>query len=352
VSSLGTPALVVIFLAASAATWMAGGVLSRTTDSLDARLGLGEELGGLLLLAVAGSLPELAITISAASQGNLDIAAGNLIGGIAMQTMVLVICDVAAGERPLTFLVGALTPVLEAMSVVLVVSIVLMGALLPHTTAIGGVVSPASIGIVIAWLLGVYVVNRVRKAPRWKVDMPGSHPGRRHRTQPHPEVEHPYARHTTAFVAGAFGLACLVTLLAGVGLETTGNELADRAGVNGVIFGATVLAAVTALPEISSGVVAVKLGDNALAIGDIFGGNSFQLCLFLVADLIAGKPVLPFAGTLNGWLAALGIGLTAIYAVGIVGRPYKGIGRLGPDSLVALVLFGLGVAGLFVLAQH
>jgi len=349
VSSLGTPVLALIFLAAAAATWTAGGVLSRATDSLDIRFGLGEEMGGLVLLAVAGSLPEVAITITSASQGNLDIAAGNLIGGIAMQTMVLVICDVAAGERPVTYLVGALTPVLEGMLVVLVVSIGLMGALLPNTTAIGGVVSPASIGIVIAWLGGLYVVNRVRKEPRWKVYMPGSHPGRRHRSQPRPEGEHPYARRSTAYVAAVFGIACLVTLVAGVGLATTGNDLADRAGINGVIFGATILAAVTALPEISSSIVAVKLGDNALAIGDIFGGNSFQLCLFLLADLIAGEPVLPHAGDLNGWLAALGIALTAIYASGMVGRPYTGLGRLGPDSLLAIVMFGLGIGGLFVL---
>ena len=44
-----------------------------------------------------------------------------------------------------------LSPVLEALLVTLVVSGVLMGALLPPTTAIGGVVSPASIGIVVVW---------------------------------------------------------------------------------------------------------------------------------------------------------------------------------------------------------
>ena len=75
-AGLGSPLLVVIFLAASAATWVAGVALSKTTDALDARFGLGEELGGLILLAVAGSLPELAITISAAASGNLPLAAG------------------------------------------------------------------------------------------------------------------------------------------------------------------------------------------------------------------------------------------------------------------------------------
>ena len=119
--------------------------------------------------------------------------------------------------------------------------------------------------------------------------------------------------------------------------------------MNGVIFGATVLALATALPEISSGIAAVRLGDNALALGDIFGGNAFQLCLFLLADLVAGSPVLPQAGDLNAWLASLGVGLTAIYAMGVIIRPLRCFGRLGPDSLLALALFVVGIAGLFVI---
>lgn len=346
---LATPFVVLLFAGGAAATWAAGVLLSRTTDALDVRLGLGEELGGIVLLAVAGTLPEIAITVVAAASGNLGLAAGNLIGGIAVQTIVLAVCDFAAGRRrPLTFLVGALTPVLEAMLVILVVSGVLMGALLPPSTAIGPV-SPASIAIVLVWLAGVYGIDRVRKAPRWSVSMPGSRPGRRHRREPHPEQPHPFASSSTARVAAFFLGACAVTLVAGVSLELTANSLADRAGVNGVIFGATVLAAATALPEVSSGIAAVRLGDNALAMGDIFGGNAFQLCLFLVADLIAGAPVLPSAGTLNSWLAALGVALTAVYAIGIVARPQRCWLRLGPDSLLALALFAVGIAGLFAL---
>jgi cation:H+ antiporter len=342
--------LVLVFVAGSVATWVAGTALSKTTDALDARLGLGQELGGILLLAIAGSLPELAITVSAAAGGHLDLAAGNLIGGIAVQTMVLVICDIAVGKQPpLTYLVGALTPVLEGLLVVLVVSGVLMGALLRPSTAIGGVVSPASLAIVIVWLIGVYVINRVRKDPRWSISMPGSHPGRHHRTEPHPEQPHPYRAWSTGRVAALFGVVCAVILVAGVALEISGNTLADRAGINGVIFGATVLATATALPEISSGIAAVRLGDNALALGDIFGGNAFQVCLFLLADIIAGAPVLPSAGKLNGWLASLGVALTAIYAAGIIARPEHARFRLGPDSIFALIVFGLGMAGLFVL---
>lgn len=347
-AGLASPLLLLIFLAGAAATWVAGIGLSKSTDALDARLGLGDEIGGLILLSIAGSLPELAITISAAASGNLGLAAGNLIGGIAIQTMVLLLCDIAAGpRRPLTYLVGALTPVLEALLVVMVVSGVAMGSLLKPSTAIGGVVSPASLAIVVVWLLGLYLINRSRKDPRWTVSVPGSKPGRPHRRVPHTEQAHPYAGRSTRYVGLIFGIACAVTLAAGVLLEESGNELANRLGVNGVIFGATVLAAASALPEISSGIAAVRLGDNALAIGDIFGGNAFQVCLFIVADLVAGKPVLPSAGPLNAWLGALGVALTAIYGFGVIGRPLHCWFRMGPDSLLALAVFGLGIAGLF-----
>jgi cation:H+ antiporter len=349
VTGLASPLLVLIFVAGSAATWLAGILLSKTTDALDSRWGLGDDLGGLILLSVAGSLPELAITISAASSGNLGLAAGNLVGGIAIQTMVLLLCDYAVGPaRPLTYLVGRLTPVLEALLVIILVAEVEMGALLKPSTAIGGVVSPASVGIVVIWLVGLFLINRAGKDPRWKVTMPGSSPGRRRRERRKPEQPHPFASFSTTRVALLFGLASLVTLCAGVALEESGNELANRLGINGVIFGATVLAGATALPEISSGIAAVRLGDHALAMGDIFGGNAFQVCLFLVADLVAGKPVLPAAaGNLNAWLGALGVALTAIYGFGVIGRPEHTHARLGPDSLLALVLFGLGIAGLF-----
>lgn len=180
--------------------------------------------------------------------------------------------------------------------------------------------------------------------------MPGSRPGRRHRREPHPERPHPFAASSTVRVAWIFVFACAVTLVAGVALEVSGNLLADRAGVNGVIFGATILATATALPEISSGIGAVRLGDNALALGDIFGGNAFQVCLFLLADLIAGAPVLPSTGVLNSWLASLGVALTAVYIIGVVARPQRCRARLGPDSILALAVFGLGLAGLVVLA--
>jgi cation:H+ antiporter len=350
--SLSTSVLALIFVIAAAATWIAGIGLAKTTDTIDRRFGLGEALGGLILLAIAGSLPELAITISAAAKGNLGLAAGNLIGGIAIQTMVIVICDAAASRtQALSFLVGSLVPVLEGLLVILVVAEVLMGALLPEHVRIGSM-SPASIAIVVSWVLGVYVLNRARNSPAWEIEMPGAKPGRpHHRVEPPASAPPSRLTSSTARAAVVFAGACVVTLLAGVALELSGDRLATKAGVNGVIFGATVLAAASALPEISSGIAAVRLGDHQLAVADIFGGNAFQVCLFLVADLIAGKPVLPRSGHLNSWLAGLAIVLTIVYAAGVIVRPRRCYIRLGVDSIVVVGLFAIGLAGLFAISH-
>jgi cation:H+ antiporter len=351
VPSLGGPALIAVFLLAAVATWFAGGYLSRATDALDDRLELGDALGGVILLAIAGSLPELAITVSAALQGSLDIAAGNLIGGIAAQTLVLVLCDrVVRGDRPLTFLVGSLTPVVEALLVVAVSGVMLLGTMLPASTAIGPF-SPASLGILVAWIVGVAVLGRLRRGEPWTVTMPGSQAGRRRRRERHPKVDKPYAGRSTVAIAGIFGAASLVTLIAGVALERSGNGLADLAGINGVVFGATFLAAATALPEISSGIAAVRLGDHQLAVADIFGGNAFQLCLFVLADLIAGRPVLPEAGPSNAWLGALGIVMTVVVAGGVIVRTQRRYGGLGIDSIVNVVVYALGIVGLLSLTR-
>lgn len=129
-----------------------------------------------------------------------------------------------------------------------------------------------------------------------------------------------FERMSTRAVVGAFLLASAVTLVAGVMLEQTGNELADDLGMNGGIFGATILAAVTSLPEISSGLQAVRLGSVELAMSDIYGGNAVQLTFFLLADILAQEPVLSSASAESLWLGALSAVVTGVFAYGVLVR--------------------------------
>jgi cation:H+ antiporter len=345
-TDLSTGAVFGLFVLASVVTWLAGVMLADTTDMLDERFGLGEALGGLILLGFAGTLPEIAITVSAAHSGDLDLATGNLLGGIAMQTLVLVLLDAVSGSRtPLTALSTVLEPIVEALLVILLLAIALLGHLLPASDAIGSV-SPTSVMLVVVWFGGVLLLNRLRTSQRWRAVT--EHIESVMVTQPPPSTGRPgrFDRARTRTVVFAFGVGAVVTLLAGVVLERTSDELAGRWGLTGVLFGATILAAATALPEISTGLRAVRLGRVGLAMGDIFGGNQVQLTLFLLADLVAGQPVLQTVTPNTAWLGGVGIIVTALYAVGLVVRPGRKFLGIGPDSLLVVVAYVIGLAGL------
>jgi cation:H+ antiporter len=60
--------------------------------------------------------------------------------------------------------------------------------------------------------------------------------------------------------------------------------------------------------------------------------------------------VLPLAQDNDVYLAALGILLTAVYVVGLIFRPRRQMFGLGLDSLAVLILYVVGVAGLFAIA--
>ena len=147
-----------------------------------------------------------------------------------------------------------------------------------------------------------------------------------------------------------FGVAAALTLIAGVTIERSGERIAGELGLDGAVFGATILAAATSLPEVSTGIASVKLGDYELAVSDIFGGNAFLPVLFLVASLLSGQAVLPDAAPTDRYLTALAILLTVVYMTGLLFRSPRRVWRLGLDSTAVVLLYALGIAGLVAVA--
>jgi Ca2+/Na+ antiporter len=239
--NLGTPAVLLIFGVAVGITWIAGVFLSDATDGLDDRFHLGSALGGMLLLGFAGTLPEIAITVSAALNDNLDMATGNLLGGIAMQTLILAFLDLTSKRaRSLTRLSDAAEPMVEALLVILLMALALTGPLLDADATIGPV-SPASIAIVVFYVAGMGTLSRIRQRQPWAVTVSATHRerDRQRATQgTASEPERKYANAPTGRIITAFSVASLATLVAGVLLERTGDTLADRWGINGAIFSA------------------------------------------------------------------------------------------------------------------
>lgn len=340
---LSLTVLVGAFAVAVVVTWVAGLSLAKTTAVLSDQLKLGQAIGGLLLLAVATNLPEIAITFSAALNGEMELAVGNLLGGVAIQTVVLVALDAAGGKgQPLTSRANSLELVLEGILVVAVLAVAVMGAQLPAGDgAVSVIVAPAIIFAI--WAAGVWIMMQARRDLPWQTVAKVAAS-----TTPAPQATRssPPAKRGPWRAVAAFSVAGLATLVAGVVLERTGTVIADRIGLSGVIFGATVLAAATSLPELSTGIASIRMKDYQLAVSDIFGGNAFLPALLLPAALISGQAGLPEAGATTVLLAALGILLTCIYVVGLILRPpHKWLG-LGIDSWLVLLLYAVGVGAL------
>ncbi len=349
--SLPLWASLLLFVLCAVAIWIAGISLSNYTDVLSERLHLGTALGGLILLAVATNLPELAITITAARNGQVDVAVSNLLGGIAIQTVVLVALDAfgVGARRPLTYQAASLQLVLEGAAVVAVLAVVVMGAQLPKS-AIAFRLTPDVVAIAVVWMVGLLLTQRASKLP-WQDN--GNPPD----AQPQPRGHSVKKRAADATKKGVsttkalavFSAAAVVTLVAGALLEQSGSQAANHVGLSGVLFGATVLAAATSLPELSTGITAVRGGDYQLAFGDIFGGNAFLPVLLLLAAVISGKAILPNAHNSDLYLTALGVLLTIIFMAGLLFRPRKEHARLGVDSIAVLVVYLVGVVGLTIL---
>lgn len=340
--------LLALFGVAMVVIWIAGIWLTRATDAIDSKFKLGSAFGGLLILGIATSLPEIAIVVTAATQRHYGMIIGTLIGGIAIQTAVIAILDARTkGKRPLTFAAASLTLVLEAAVVILVTTAALMAIrtplVVPHTD-----LSMASVFILAIWLFGLWLVHRSRKGLPWKAEAVASTPGRLHKER-RAIMNHPAFRDGTTFkIFAVFGVAALVTLIAGVALEEIGNNLADAYHINSGIFAATVIAFTGALPNISTGIGSIDLGDYQLAMSDIFGGNAFLPALFVVCDLITRNAVMRNASSSDVWFAALGVLLTAVYLIGLIVRPKRRYFRLGVDSICVVALYVAGVVALTV----
>jgi cation:H+ antiporter len=245
---------------------------------------------------------------------------------------------------------ASLTLVLEAALVLAVLAVTIAASQLPAGLTFARL-EPGAVLIVVVWLAGLALIGGPGQRLPWQEA--GQPPDGQEKARGHARKQAEKAAtgrgHRTARIAATFGVAAMLTLVAGVTIEQSGEAFFGGLGLKGVVFGATVLALATALPEISTGLVAARHGDYQLAMGDIFGGNAFLPALFLLATLISGGSVLSQAKAPDIYLTALAALLTVVYLVGLVFRPKRQVAGLGWDSIAVLALYVLGVVGLTVL---
>jgi len=151
-----------------------------------------------------------------------------------------------------------------------------------------------------------------------------------------------------------FILCAAAITTAGYFLSKYGDVIAEKTGLGRAWIGAILIAGVTSLPELASGVSAVAWLDAPnLAAGAALGSCLFNLMLIAVMDL-AYQPgrVLANAQEVHILSGGLGVLLLGLVALGVlIGPVMNGFGVLGVGflSIVIVVLYAIGgkmIAGL------
>lgn len=157
----------------------------------------------------------------------------------------------------------------------------------------------------------------------------------------------------TTFIWLQFFLAAAVLGYAGYRLVGYGTAIAERTGLGGTFVGLALLATITSLPELSTGISAVTVANQPnLAVGDALGSCAFNLLILLMLELLHPKEsIFSCASQRHILAAALGVILIASVGFGIVlqtGPLNFGIGHIGVMTPVAIASYVIALRLVYV----
>lgn len=142
-------------------------------------------------------------------------------------------------------------------------------------------------------------------------------------------------------------LCAVLIFWAGSLLSKYGDVIAEKTGLGRAWIGAILIAGVTSLPELASGVSAVAwLHVPNLAAGAVLGSCLFNLALIAMIDL-AYQPgrVLANAQDVHILSGGLGVLMLGIVAIGVlIGPALNGFGLFGV-SVLSIIILGLYAIG-------
>jgi cation:H+ antiporter len=148
-------------------------------------------------------------------------------------------------------------------------------------------------------------------------------------------------------------LACGIAIgIAGTYLSRYGDVIARRTGMGGSWVGLVLIATVTSLPELATGVSAVTINEAPeIAVGDVLGSCVFNLLIIVVLDLLQrGESV--YTRARQGHILSAGFGVILIGFAGFnvllaQGGPHWAWGHVGLYSPVMVLLYAVAMRTVF-----
>jgi len=234
--------------------------------------GVAPLLIGLTIVAFATSVPEILVSIIAASQGEPGLAFGNAIGSNIVN--IGLVLGVTATIRPISLESATLR---RQMQTLLAVSLLTVSLFLDtHISRPDGIVMLTGFVIVMIW----FVRLGVRSAANHPLKMD-------HEAEIPKDVttKMAFVWLSVGFVALLIGADWLVDGAMGVAVSLNVSE---------VVIGITIVAFGTSVPELAISLVSALKGEYGLAIGSIVGSNIYNLLAVIgIAAVIQPATVAP-----------------------------------------------------------
>lgn len=225
------------------------------------KLGISQLVIGLTIVAMGTSMPEAAVSITAALNQNAGITVGNIVGSNILNILIILgitalITNVAIQRSTLRYEI----PYMIGITIVLLV----FGATSSVITATEGLILLILFALFLLYLFvgakNEDMQEEAAEIPVWK---------------------------------------CLLFMLAGGILVVKGSDFAVESaseiarffGMNERFIGLTIVAFGTSLPELVTSVTAAKKGNAGIAIGNIVGSNIFNIVFVIgITALICPVP--------------------------------------------------------------
>ena len=226
------------------------------------KFGIPQIVIGLTIVAMGTSMPEAAVSISAALRGSAEITIGNVVGSNIMNILVIlgltaVVCQIAVQKTTIHYEI----PMVIGVTILLAV----MGLQ-------NNIISRAE-GVILLACMVVYMLYLLRLAKRGVVEN---------------EEMDAYANQVSFGRLIVVGVAAII-FGSHVAVEAA-SAIARIFGISERFIGLTIVAFGTSLPELVTSVAAARRGNSDIAVGNIVGSNLFNI-MFVVGITAVIVPV-------------------------------------------------------------
>lgn len=243
---------------------------------------------GATVVSLATTLPEIIVSLMAATSGNVDMAIGNAVGSVTANTGLI-----------LGILVAAAPPMIKRREL-LPKGLMMLGAtaILWGLSQHGELTVLASMGLLAVFILFIYenIVSGKKQMDAAKDQRPDTN-------------KKTITINILKFLVGAVGIVVGARLLV-----DNGSAIATQLGVPERIISLTMLAIGTSLPELVTTITALVKKQSDLSVGNILGANIIDIAIILPLCAVFSGGALPMPRTslVMDIPVCLGIGIIAI----------------------------------------